>query len=201
MTKRLDDPLGAPKTTYEASYAGMNPPPSPKRMYHQKPPSPYRSRVDAADYSPMHRPPPSPLNGQARAHTLPPLGLPQQQQDQFSPPQQYYQDQLPPPPRAQNMPMPGGSMGLYQNDDYDDDAGQYQPKMGNLEEADPHRFHQSMTAAYPKANSAPPGSLPATPSKLSLPLGQYDDMRPFIEKQRNKEYNSLKDKVQHLFTG
>ena len=59
-------------------------------------------------------------------------------------------------------------------------------------------MHQQMTGPYPKATSAPlhSGSPPATPSKLSLPVGQYDDMRPFLVKQRNKEYNSLKEKVQ-----
>lgn len=73
----------------------------------------------------------------------------------------------------------------------------YQPRIDDFSTLNPASYHQQMTAAYPKANSAPPDnqSLPATPSKLSLPLGQYDDMRPFIIKQRNREYNSLKDKV------
>jgi hypothetical protein len=57
-------------------------------------------------------------------------------------------------------------------------------------------IHHQMAAPYPKASSVPLRSPPATPSKLSLPVGQYDEMRPFLVKQRNKEYNSVKEKVQ-----
>ncbi|XP_053394542.1 uncharacterized protein LOC123524695 isoform X7 [Mercenaria mercenaria] len=77
------------------------------------------------------------------------------------------------------------------------EPGDYKPKLPDYLTANPNTFHQQMTAPYPKAYSAPlePGSSPATPSKLSLPVGQYDELRPFIVKQRNKEYNSLKDKL------
>ncbi|XP_060551956.1 trichohyalin-like isoform X32 [Ruditapes philippinarum] len=59
-------------------------------------------------------------------------------------------------------------------------------------------MHHQMAAPYPKASSVPLRSPPATPSKLSLPVGQYDEMRPFLVKQRNKEYNSVKEKLPPL---
>ena len=53
-----------------------------------------------------------------------------------------------------------------------------------------------MKAPYPKAASAPAQTdIPDTPNKLSLPVGQYDDIRPFLVKRRNKEYNEYKDQV------
>lgn len=75
------------------------------------------------------------------------------------------------------------------------EQGEYQPKVVDFTLSSPEINHQQMQ--MPKTMSAPsgPASLPATPSKLSLPLGQYDDMRPFIVKQRNREYNSLKEQV------
>ena len=64
-------------------------------------------------------------------------------------------------------------------------------------QSNPAHYHHQVTTVYPKSSSGrlEEGSKPATASQLTLPLGQYDDMRPFIVKQRNREYNSLKAKV------
>lgn len=53
-------------------------------------------------------------------------------------------------------------------------------------------LHQPMTSMYPKVPS-----LPASPSNLSLPVGQNDDLQAFKVKRRNKEYNSIKEKVDY----
>ena len=70
----------------------------------------------------------------------------------------------------------------------------HNPHLPEPYQTNPHIYQQSMKAPYPKASSAP-GALPTTPNTLSLPVGQYDDLRPFLVKQRNKDYNSYKEQV------
>ena len=67
----------------------------------------------------------------------------------------------------------------------------------NPYKTNPNRFYDQMTAPYRKAPSAPAGysSIPATPTKLSLPVGGFDEARAFNEKQRNREYNDFVSKV------
>ena len=70
----------------------------------------------------------------------------------------------------------------------------HNPRLPEPYQTNPHIYQQTMRAPYPKAASAP-GALPVTPGKLSLPVGQYDDLRPFLIKQRNKDYNSYREQV------
>lgn len=158
-------------TTYGTSF--KRPSPSPHRSYHQPPPSPPprlrdgKPETEFKDPFDFHdeRTP-------AESHPQMQNGYPERN----SPPVNVYQEQRNFPT---NVSEPGG----------------YRPRIPDYENANPGSFHQQMTAAFPKSNPAQPESLPATPSKLSLPVGQYDDMRQFIVKQRNKEYNSIKSQV------
>lgn len=172
------------KTTYASSF--KQPPPSPyRKQFHQTPPSPaLQVREQKPDQITTGKPY---MNKNENAphenNQHIPNGFAEHEQGNKTKPFRDYPEHNPYPSNAS-------------------EPEEYKPKMPDFTNAGPGTFHHQMTAGYPKASSAPPdthGSLPATPSKLSLPVGQYDDMRPFIVKQRNKEYNSLKDKVHMLF--
>lgn len=171
------------KTTYASSF--IQPPPSPYRKpFHQTPPSPVREQKrDQINTGKPYMDRDENAPHENNQHISIQNGFPDHEQGNKTKPFRDYPEHNPYP---SNVSEPE----------------EYKPKMPDFANADPGTFHHQMTAAYPKASSAPPdthGSLPATPSKLSLPVGQYDDMRPFIVKQRNKEYNSIKDKVHTLF--
>ena len=72
----------------------------------------------------------------------------------------------------------------------------HHPRIPEPYQTNTHIYKQSMKAPYPKAASAPAQTdIPGTPNKLSLPVGQYDDIRPFLVKRRNKDYNNYKEQV------
>ncbi|WAR24154.1 hypothetical protein MAR_037823 [Mya arenaria] len=134
-----------------------------------------------------NHPPPSPYK--PAYHQKPPSPMIRQQSQDRS-----FLRGSPSPGRSEPLPaqMPTYQQPSYITQNENERVGNQRMEINYGLGAD--KFNQGMTGPYPKARSEhSSGSRPATPSKLSLPLGQYDDMRPFIEKQRNKDYNNVKE--------
>ncbi|XP_052775506.1 trichohyalin-like isoform X28 [Mya arenaria] len=136
-----------------------------------------------------NHPPPSPYK--PAYHQKPPSPMIRQQSQDRS-----FLRGSPSPGRSEPLPaqMPTYQQPSYITQNENERVGNQRMEINYGLGAD--KFNQGMTGPYPKARSEhSSGSRPATPSKLSLPLGQYDDMRPFIEKQRNKDYNNVKEQL------